>query len=383
MTAFYDLNKITALHADEYKAAISRVTDSGWFLHGKETKAFEAAYARYIGTRHCIGTGNGLDALSLILRAYKELGVMADGDEVIVPANTFIASVNAIVLNGLKPVLVEPTWEGLTIDTGRIESAVTPRTRAVMTVHLYGRLAYDDTLRNVCQRHNLRLIEDNAQGQGIRVNEGFIIQSSELNAARGFARTGSLGDAAAHSFYPGKNLGAFGDAGAVTTNDNALAETVRALGNYGSEEKYVCRYIGLNSRISEIDAAILAVKLKYLDADNNKRRKLAAFYYDNISNPLITMPKRLQDDNNVYHLFPIFCEQRNELQRHLKVAGIDTLIHYPIPPHRQQCYSQILKGSYPITERIHARELSLPMSPVVTQEEAEAIVAAVNCFGQN
>ena len=410
MLKFYDLKEITSLHADEYKDAVSRVIDSGWFLHGAETAAFEVSYARYIGTQHCIGTGNGLDALWLILRAYKEMGIMSDGDEVIVPANTFIATINAIVLSGLKPVLVEPTWAGLTLDTTRIEAAITPRTRAIITVHLYGRLAYDDTLRDICQRHCLKLIEDNAQAQGCRANEECRMQNAELIAKDSesrICRTGSLGDAAAHSFYPGKNLGAMGDAGAVTTDDAELAETIRALGNYGMKEKYVCGNIGQNSRMSEMDAAVLSVKLRYLDEDNRKRQQLAAYYYDNIHNPLVTLPSRLPDINNVYHLFPVFCNERDRLRQHLLDKGIETLIHYPIPPHMQDCYagkhmqesyadspssSQVKQlsplqdypqGSLPITERIHACELSLPMSPVITPQQAEAIVTAVNGFGQN
>ena len=428
MLKFYDLKEITSLHADEYKDAVSRVIDSGWFLHGKETAAFEVSYARYIGTRHCIGTGNGLDALWLILRAYMEMGIMSEGDEVIVPANTFIATINAIVLSGLKPVLVEPTWEGLTIDTTKIEAAITPRTRAIITVHLYGRLAYDDTMQRLCTTYGLKLIEDNAQAQGCRVNEGSRmlnaglskndaeskILNSEANGQRSMVngqrstvngqrsmvngqRTGSLGDAAAHSFYPGKNLGATGDAGAVTTDDAELAETIRALGNYGMKEKYVCGNIGQNSRMSEMDAAVLSVKLRYLDEDNRKRQQLAAYYYDNIHSPLVTLPSRLPDINNVYHLFPVFCSQRDRLRQHLLDKGIETLIHYPIPPHMQACYagnpssSQVKlsplkdypQGSLPITERIHAQELSLPMSPVITPQEAEAIVTAVNGFEQN
>ena len=424
MLKFYDLKDITSLHADEYMAAVSRVIDSGWFLHGKETAAFEASYARYIGTRHCIGTGNGLDALWLILRAYKEMGIMNEGDEVIVPANTFIATINAIVLSGMKPVLVEPTWEGLTLDTTRIEAAITPRTRAIITVHLYGRLAFDDTLQEVCNRYDLKLIEDNAQAQGCMVNAECKMQNAELSrndaecrmqnaeliakdSESRLRRTGSLGDAAAHSFYPGKNLGAMGDAGAVTTDDAELAETIRALGNYGMKEKYVCGNIGQNSRMSEMDAAVLSVKLRYLDEDNRKRQQLAAYYYDNINNPLVTLPSRLPDINNVCHLFPVFCNKRDSLRQHLLDKGIETLIHYPIPPHMQDCYagkhmqesyadspssSQVKQlsplkdypqGSLPITERIHACELSLPMSPVITPQQAEAIVTAVNGFGQN
>ena len=309
---FYDLQKITAMHAEEYKAAVERVIDSGWFLQGEENKRFEQHYAEYIGTKNCVAVANGLDALKLIIRAYKEMGVMSDGDEIIVPANTYIATIIAISDNNLVPVLVEPTWEHLEIDTDRIEEAITPKTRGIMIVHLYGRNAYDEKLQAICQRHNLKLMEDCAQAQGCRWHE---------------KRIGALGNAAAHSFYPGKNLGAFGDAGAVTTDDDELASVIRALANYGSQKKYVFKYIGMNSRMSELDAAVLDVKLKYLDEDNRKRQKLAAYYYDHINNPLITLPKRIPDENNVYHQFPIFCERRDELQEYLKQQGIQTLIH--------------------------------------------------------
>ena len=323
MIKFYDLQKITALHAEEYKAAVQRVIDSGWFLQGREVEQFEKDYARYIGTRYCVSVASGLDALRLIIRAYKERGDFHDGDEIIVPANTYIATILAISDNNLVPVLVEPTWEHLEIDIDRIEDAITPRTRGIMIVHLYGRSAYDERLRKICEKHNLKLMEDCAQAQGGRWGED---------------RLGSIGDAAGHSFYPGKNLGAFGDAGAVTTNDEELAEIIRALANYGSQKKYVFKYQGMNSRMSEMDAAVLSVKLKYLDEDNKKRQRLAAYYYEHINNPLITLPKRLPDAENVYHQFPIFCERRDELQEYLKQQGIQTLIHYPIPPHKQECY---------------------------------------------
>lgn len=365
MIKLLDLQRITAQHADEYKQAMERVADSGWFLQGEETKRFEKHYAQYVGTTECVAVANGLDALYLIMRGYKELGMMHDGDEIIVPANTYIATILAITRNNLIPVLVEPTWENLEIDIERIEDAITPKTKGVMTVHLYGRIAYNDTLAEICERHNLVLMEDCAQSHGCQWNG---------------IRTGALGNAAAHSFYPGKNLGAFGDAGAVTTSDHELATVIRALANYGSNEKYVFKYEGINSRMSEMDAAVLDVKLKYLDEDNAKRQKLAAFYYDNISNPLITLPSRLPDEQNVYHQFPIFCERRDELQAYLSQNGVQTLIHYPIPPHKQQCYNQWNDRSYPITERIHAQELSIPMSQVVTLDEAQTIVNVLNSF---
>lgn len=368
---FYDLQKITAEHAEEYKAAVNRVIDSGWFLQGEENKRFEQHYAEYIGTKNCVAVANGLDALKLIIRAYKEMGVMSDGDEIIVPANTYIATIIAISDNSLVPVLVEPTWEHLEIDIDRIEEAITPKTKGIMIVHLYGRNAYDERLKAICEKHHLKLMEDCAQAQGSRWQA---------------KRVGALGDAGAHSFYPGKNLGAFGDAGAVTTDDDELASVIRALANYGSQKKYVFKYIGMNSRMSELDAAVLDVKLKYLDEDNRKRQKLAAYYYDYINNPLITLPKRIPDENNVYHQFPIFCERRDELQEYLKQQGIQTLIHYPIPPHKQECYrkptwGRLVYSALPITERIHEQELSIPMNQVVTEEETKAVVEAINSFG--
>lgn len=297
------------------------------------------------------------------------MGVLHDGDEIIVPANTYIATILGITRNNLVPVLVEPTWENLEIDIDKIEAAITPKTKGIMIVHLYGRVAYSDKLSKICRKHNLKLMEDCAQSHGCEWNG---------------KKTGSLGDAAAHSFYPGKNLGAFGDAGAVTTNDEELAKVIRALANYGSQKKYVFKYVGINSRMSELDAAVLDVKLKYLDEDNVKRQKLAAYYYENIKNPLITLPARLPDENNVYHLFPIFCKRRDELQKHLADCGIGTLIHYPIPPHKQECYSKEIWNtpqlSLPITERIHEQELSIPMNQAITQEQAKEVVEAINSF---
>ena len=365
MVKFFDLQKITMMHGDEYKEAVNRVIESGWFLQGNENKQFEADYAKYIGTDHCIAVANGLDALYLLMRGYKEMGIMQDGDEIIVPANTYIATIIAITRNNLIPVLVEPTWEHLEIDIDQIEQHITPKTKGVMIVHLYGRIAYNDKLGEICKKHGLKLMEDCAQSHGC-VWKG--------------KKTGALGDAAAHSFYPGKNLGAFGDAGAVTTNDPELASIIRALANYGSQKKYVFKYVGMNSRMSEPDAAILDVKLKYLDEDNAKRQQLASYYYEHINNPLITLPKRIADENNVYHQFPIFCEHRDALQKYLNDNGIQTLIHYPIPPHKQECYKEWNKRSYPITERIHAQELSIPMNQVLTIEEAQEVVSKINQF---
>jgi dTDP-4-amino-4,6-dideoxygalactose transaminase len=365
MVKLLDLQKITVEHAHEYQAAINRVVASGWFLQGKENRLFESDYARYIGSRHSVAVANGLDALKLIIRGYKELGVFHEGDEIIVPANTYIATILSITDNNLTPVLVEPTWEHLEIDVNKIEEAITPRTRGIMIVHLYGRIAYNSKLRELCEKHHLKLMEDCAQSHGC--------------SWKG-TKTGALGDAAAHSFYPGKNLGAFGDAGAVTTDDEVLADVVRALANYGSQKKYVFKYIGMNSRMSEIDAAVLDVKLKYLDEDNRKRQQLAAYYYKTIGNPQITLPEHIPDENNVYHQFPIFCERRDELQTYLTEHGIQTLIHYPIPPHKQECYQAWNDRSYPITEKIHAQELSIPMNQVLTVEEAQEVVKCLNAF---
>lgn len=369
MVKLLDLQAITMQHGEEYKEAVNRVIESGWFLQGKENEKFEKDYAEYIGSSECIAVANGLDALYLIIRAYKELGIMHDEDEIIVPANTYIATIIGITRNNLVPVLVEPTYENLEIDIDRIEDAITPKTKGIMIVHLYGRVAYNYKLKEICKKHNLTLMEDCAQSQGCAWNG---------------VKTGALGDAAAHSFYPGKNLGAFGDAGAVTTSDPQLASVIRALANYGSQKKYVFKYVGMNSRMSELDAAVLDVKLKYLDEDNLKRQELATYYYDNINNPLITLPKRLANENNVYHQFPILCERRDELQEYLAKNGIQTLIHYPIPPHHQECYSEEIWNTpqllLPITEKIHREELSIPMNQAVTMDEAKIVVEVLNSF---
>lgn len=365
MIKFLDLQKITEKYSDEIHEAVKRVVDSGWYLQGEENKRFEKSFANYIGTKHSIGCANGLDALIWIFRAYIELGVMRPGDEVIVPANTYIATILAITENGLNPVLVEPKFDTLEIDDDRIEEVITPRTKAICIVHLYGRCAYTEKIGELCKKYNLKLVEDNAQAHGCRFGE---------------QRTGSLGDSAGHSFYPGKNLGAFGDGGAVTTNDKDLADTIRALANYGSTRKYVFKYVGRNSRLDEIQAAVLDVKLKHLDEDNAHRQMIANYYYDHINNPLIKLPKRLPDTNNVYHLFPILCERRDELQEYLSENGVQTLIHYPIPPHQQECYKEWNNLSLPITEQIHQQELSLPISPVMLINEAESIVERLNAF---
>ena len=449
---FLSLRDVTALQADEIKEAARRVIDSGWYLQGKENEAFEQHYAEYIGTKYCIGCANGLDALIWIWRAYIELGVMQPGDEVILPANTYIATHLGITENGLVPVCVEPNPRTLEIDDTLIEAAITERTKAICIVHLYGRCACTQKILDLCKKYNLKLVEDNAQAHGCCFNG---------------KRTGSLGDAAGHSFYPGKNLGALGDAGAVTTNDEALAKAIRALANYGSQRKYVFQYTGRNSRLDEIQAAILDVKLKYLDEDVAKRQEVAAYYYDHINNPLVELPERLPDAQNVYHLFPILvhtenkniqntacaainidkeeiknaespvaernlqalasqpaCEQaprqldnqvpaadpdtqapqdslqkcapltkndkndfsalRDRLHDYLAEKGIGTVIHYPIAPHKQECYAKeawnVPQLRLPITEMIADCELSLPISPCMTKEQVEYVVECVNAF---
>lgn len=368
---FLSLKDITAKYAAEIHEAALRVIDSGWYLQGKENETFEQHYAEYIGTKYCIGCANGLDALIWIYRAYIELGIMQPGDEVIVPANTYIASILAITENGLKPVLVEPNPETLEIDDTKIEAAITPRTKSILIVHLYGRCAMTEKIADICKKYNLNLVEDNAQAHGCRFNG---------------KRTGSLGDAAGHSFYPGKNLGALGDAGAVTTNNKELADAIRALANYGSQRKYVFKYTGRNSRLDEIQAAILDVKLLHLDEDVALRQQVADYYYDHISNPLITLPKRLPHELNVYHLFPILVAdgKRDALHDYLEQKGIGTVIHYPIVPHKQECYAKeawnVPQLSLPITERLADEELSIPMSPCMTQEQIEYVVKCVNEF---
>ena len=386
---FLSLHDVTAKYKDEIHEAVLRVVDSGWYLQGKENEQFEQHYAEYIGTKHCIGCANGLDALIWIFRAYIELGVMHPGDEVIVPANTYIATILAITENGLVPVLVEPRKDTLQIDDSLIEGRITERTKAICIVHLYGRLAYTEKIGELCKKYNLKLVEDNAQAHGCK----FEVKGERLEV-RGnyYKRTGSLGDAAGHSFYPGKNLGALGDGGAVTTDDDELAATIRALANYGSQKKYVFKYTGRNSRLDEIQATVLDVKLRHLDEDLKARQAIAAYYYDNINNPLITLPKRLPDTENVYHLFPILVKNpslqggvgvgRDALQTYLAKNGVGTVIHYPIAPHKQECYVNEVWNtpqlSLPITEQIANEELSLPMSPTMTIDNAAEVVRLIN-----
>ena len=363
MIKFLDLQKITQKYSDEIHEAVSRVINSGWYLQGKESEKFEMNYAQYIGTKYTIGCANGLDALIWILRAYIEMGVMQLGDEVIVPANTYIASILAITENGLKPVLIEPSIETYQIDDTKIEAAITERTKAVLVVHLYGQCAYTEKIGELCRRYNLKLVEDNAQAHGCKFQG---------------RKTGSLGDAAGHSFYPGKNLGAFGDAGAVTTNDEELAKTVRAIANYGSQKKYVFKYCGRNSRLDEIQAAVLDVKLKHLDEDVAIRKEVARYYIEHMTNPNIITPMVTDWDAHVFHIFTVRTQRRDSLQQYLAENGVQTIIHYPIPPHKQECYKEWNNLSFPITEQIHNEELSLPMSPVLTEEDIIGVVDLVN-----
>lgn len=369
---FLSLKDVTALHGKEINEAVSRVVNGGWYLQGQKNEKFEKHYSEFIGTKFTIGCANGLDALIWIFRAYIEMGVMQLGDEVIVPANTYIATILAITENGLKPVLVEPKPNTLELDDSRIEEAITPRTKAIALVHLYGRCAYSEKIGEICKKYKLKLIEDNAQAHGCKFTDGRL--------------TGSIGDAAGHSFYPGKNLGALGDGGAVTTNDPELAAAVRALANYGSQKKYVFKYSGRNSRLDEIQAAVLDVKLKYLVEDNQHRKEVAHYYYEHINNPLITLPDLLSDEQNAYHLFPILVSngKRDALHDYLDQNGVGTVCHYPIAPHKQECYAKAdwnkPQLSLPITERLAEEELSLPIGPTITLKEVEQVVNIINSF---
>ena len=372
---------------EPYEHAADEVLRSGWYLRGEATRRFEQHYAEYIGTKHCVGCANGLDALTLIFRAYKELGRLKDGDEVIVPANTYIATILSITENRLVPVLVEPRIDTLQIDDSLIEQAITEKTRAVMIVHLYGRCAYTARIGDLCQQHGLLLLEDNAQAHGCAFRNTQLCK-----------KTGSLGHAAGHSFYPTKNLGAFGDAGAVTTDDDELADMVRALGNYGSSRHYVFDHVGRNSRLDEIQAAILDAKLPHLDEANRRRREIADIYINNVEHPDIIIPNSHKGNvlftppslplhspftpDNVYHIFPILSSRRDELKQYLADNGVQTEVHYPIPPHHQRCYPGLSGLSLPITERIHREALSLPCNPAMTEEEARHVAALLNAFPQ-
>ncbi|HMK06365.1 MAG TPA: DegT/DnrJ/EryC1/StrS family aminotransferase [Flavobacterium sp.] len=375
MIKFLDLQKINAQYADELKQAAAQVIDSGWFLMGERLSGFEQKLASYIGTKHAIGVANGLDALRLILNAYIELGVMKEGDEVIVPANTYIASLLAVSDNNLVPVLVEPNISNYNIDIDLIEKSITKKTKAIMVVHLYGQVCWNEKLSALAKKYNLKIIEDNAQSIG-----------AEWNGIK----TGALGDAAGFSFYPGKNLGALGDAGAVTTSDPELADMVKTLGNYGSRKKYVNEFQGLNSRLDEIQAAFLEVKIKYIDKENQYRRQLAAQYLNGINNRLAILPipdnASFSHENNpehVWHLFVIRHPQREKLQAHLEQNGIQTLIHYPIPPNKQLAYKAMNHLDFPITNTIHSEVLSLPISPIMSADDVAKVIDTINSFNND
>jgi dTDP-4-amino-4,6-dideoxygalactose transaminase len=363
MIKFLDLQKVNKQYEDEISSAIKNVINSGWYILGEENKKFEETYSSFIGTNYALGVANGLDALRLILRAYIEMGIIKEGEEVIVPANTYIASILAITDNNLVPVFIEPNELNYQIDDNLIEQSITNKTKAIMIVHLYGACAYTNKISEICKKYNLKLIEDNAQAHGCSLDNKM---------------TGSIGDAAGHSFYPGKNLGALGDAGAVTTNDKELYEVIKALANYGSLQKYVCKYKGLNSRLDEVQAAVLNIKLKHLTKDIEKRREAAKYYYSNIKNESIKLPIIDDWNSHVFHLFPIFTNRRDELQVYLTDNGVQTLIHYPIPPHKQICYKEFNGFSLPLTEKAHNEELSLPISPVITNNELDIIINLIN-----
>lgn len=365
MIKFLDLQKINKQYEQELKEAANRVIDSGWYLMGKELETFEQNYASFCGTKHALGVANGLDALRLIFKAYIELGVMEKGDEVIVPANTYIASVLAISDNDLIPVFVEPNSITYNLDSSKIEEAITNKTKAILTVHLYGQNSIDDKMLTICEKHHLKLVEDSAQSHGAIWN-GKVM--------------GSIGDAAGHSFYPGKNLGALGDAGAVTTNDGTLAKTIEALRNYGSLKKYENLYQGLNSRLDEIQAAFLNVKLKYIQKDILERRRVAKYYLKNIKNAEIILPEVLNEEGHVWHLFVIRTSKRDELQKYMNYNGVQTLIHYPIPPHKQEAYARYNDLSFPITEQLHKESLSLPVSGVMSTAEINRIIEIINNY---
>lgn len=365
MIRFLDLKAINEQYRDEIDAAMKRVLDSGWYLLGEEGQAFESEFAVYCGARHALGCANGLDALILILMGYRELGVMAEGDEVIVPANTYIASILAISRAGLKPVLVEPDERTYNIDPSLIEAALTERTKAILAVHLYGQCADMDPINGIAKQHGLKVIEDAAQAHG---------------ATYKGRKTGALGDAAGFSFYPGKNLGCLGDGGAVVTGDAQLAEVISALRNYGSHEKYHNKYKGMNSRLDEIQAAILRVKLRHLDADTEKRRQVAEQYLSQLSTLNLQLPHVASYGSHAWHLFIVRLKERDALAAHLQQQGIQAMIHYPIPPHHQVAYPEFSGYSLPITEAIHREVLSLPISPVMSDLEVSQVVNAVRGF---
>jgi len=374
MIKFLDLQKMNTCYASQLKEVASKVIDSGWYLQGENLKAFEVNLSEYTGSKYAVSVGNGLDALRLIFKAYLEIGFMVEGDEVIVPANTYIASILAITDNGLKPVFVEPNLDSYNLDISKIEEKISSRTKAIMVVHLYGQVCWSEELDNISKKYSLKIVEDNAQAIGAE----FLYSNGDIK------RTGSLGHAAGFSFYPGKNLGALGDAGAVTTNNKELAEIVRALGNYGSKEKYINEYQGLNSRMDEIQAAFLNLKIKFIESDNQKRREIAQDYIQNIKNSSITLPFIQGDISNnkshTWHLFVIRTSDREKLREYLLQNGIQSLVHYPIPPHKQKAYREFNHLVLPITEKIHREVLSLPISPVLTKNETLKVIKILNDF---
>lgn len=370
MIPFLDLKKINAQYQNELKEACARVIDSGWYILGNEVAEFEKEFAAYCETEHCLGVANGLDALVLILRAYIELGVMHKGDEVIVPSNTYIASILAISENGLTPVLVEPDINSFNLDPKLIEQAITDKTKAILTVHLYGQVTGMDEINVIAKKHGLKVIEDCAQAHGA-------LYTNKEGQSR---KVGGLGDAAGFSFYPGKNLGALGDGGAVTTNDSELAKTIAALRNYGSHEKYKNLYKGMNSRLDEMQAAMLRVKLRHLDKETKARQSVAQAYLQGINNPLIELPVVENINAHVWHLFVIKTAQREKLVKYLADNGVQTLVHYPIPPHQQDAYQEWNSVSFPISEQIHEQVLSFPISPVISKAEVEVIIDIINVF---
>lgn len=362
MIPFLDLIKVNMKYLDEITSSVQKVLERGWYILGEEVSLFEQEFAKYCGTKHCIGVANGLDALKIILNAY---GIKA-GDEVIVPANTYIASILAISQNGATPVLVEPQIDSYNIDPIEIERHITSKTKAILVVHLYGQCADMERIKGIAKKFDLKIIEDAAQAHG---------------AYYGPKRVGNLGDAAGFSFYPGKNLGAFGDGGAITTNDDFLAEKMKALRNYGSQQKYINMYKGFNSRLDEVQAAILRIKLKGLDEDNQRRREIANLYLSKINNPSMILPSIMKDDiSHVWHLFVVRTKNRNKFKQYLAECGIETLIHYPIPPHKQQAFEEWNEQSFPITEQIHSEVLSLPLSPVLQEVEVQKIINAINSY---
>jgi dTDP-4-amino-4,6-dideoxygalactose transaminase len=384
MIKFLDLKAINHLHYKEIAGAMEEVLNSGWYLLGEHVLQFERQLADYLGVKHIVGVGNGLDALRLILRAYIEIGVFKEGDEIIIPANTYIATILAVTDNRLKPVLVEPDVNTYNLDISLVEKHLTERTKAIMVVHLYGRACWSDELEKLAEKYNLKLLEDNAQAEGAAILARGIGLGVQDRLNKKLLHTGSLGHAAGHSFYPGKNLGALGDAGAVSTNDDSLADVVRSIANYGSRKKYENDYQGFNSRLDELQAAVLSVKLKYLDSENRKRREIAQYYLENITNPEITLPfcpaPAIGQPDNVWHLFVIRTAQRVILQKYLTANSIQTLIHYPIPPHKQKAYSDWNGKSFPVTEMIHNEVLSLPVSQVMEYSEAEQVVSIINSY---